>query len=47
MHAENNHLGVLLDLSAKDTAIELMYNYKHACAGKLLELTATKDKAHV
>ena len=29
MHAQNNHLGLLLDLSAKDTAIELMYINMH------------------
>jgi len=39
---------ILLNLNAKDTAVEFMYN-KHACAGKLilLEPTATKDMAHV
>ena len=45
------HLGLLLDLSAKDMAIELIYVYKHAYAGKLTYswncMTATKDKAHV
>ena len=31
---EQIHLGLLLDLSAKDTAVELMY--KHACAGTFI-----------
>ena len=43
---EKNHLGLLLDLSSKDTALELMYINMHV-RGKLLELEATKDKAHV
>ena len=29
MHARTNHLGLLLDLSSKDTAIELMYINMH------------------
>ena len=43
---QKNHVGLLLDLSAKGTGIEFNV-YKHACAGKLLELTATKHKGHV
>ena len=42
---KKNHLGLLLDLSSKDMAIELMYINMHVRGN--LELTATKDKAHV
>ena len=43
------NLGLLIDVSAKDTAIELMCINMRMCGEThvLWELTATKDKAHV